>query len=171
MYCQGTGTAVYVHYFIHALFSNKLLVSLMIICYVWQFLKVLGGLLCACCPHSVMYGIKLLLWRESHRDHVDMLLSFTYQPTLAICDTPSFVAYHGNKRKRNMFYPNEGRFCYEAVNTISRQKEGTLKVSLPELDMSRLLFTSSNRDHIYAQPDHPLTHIQPLKCVWPVPWR
>jgi len=111
-------------------------------------------------------SIKFLLRGESPRDHVDMLLSFDHQPTLTVCDIPSFVARHGNKRKRNMFYPNKGRFAEENTDTISKQKEGILNVSIPELDTSRLIFTPSNTDHLYAEPDHPLTHTSNHYCAY-----
>ena len=87
-----------------------------------------------------------------------MLLSFKHQPTLTICDIPSFVANHGNKRQHDMFWPNKGRFTDTSVNNLRKLAEGHLKVSLPELDITNIMLRQTNDDHAYSIPVHPLTH-------------
>ena len=115
----------------------------------------------ACCPHGVVYGIKFLLRGESPRDHVDILLSLKFQPTVVISDIPSFIARHGNKRKQDMFWPNDGRFVEANKSNIDKFEAGTLKVSIPELDFGRILHEPICDDHAYSkQPDHPITQLR-----------
>lgn len=118
-----------------------------------------GGILCAVCPHGIVYGLKFLLRGESPRDHVDMLLSFSHMPTLSVCDIPSFVARHGNNRRPNLFSPHFGRFAAPTEQNIAKSKTGTLTVSIPELDMEHLMYRTFNQDidHPYAKKKHPLT--------------
>ena len=80
-----------------------------------------GGWLHMLCPHGVIYCIKSLLRAGSPRDHVDALLSFKYQPTVAINDMPHMVGRHGNKRPQgNMFFPFEGRIAEPTEDNVER---------------------------------------------------
>ena len=67
-----------------------------------------GGWLSGTCPHGVVYVLKFVLWAESPRDYVDVLLSMKFQPNICIIDMAHMVVAHGNKRKPNIFSPNDG---------------------------------------------------------------
>ena len=56
----------------------------------------------------VVYVLKFVLRAESPRDYVDVLLSMKFQPNSCIIDMAHMVVAHGNKRKPNMFSPNDG---------------------------------------------------------------
>ncbi|ELT91419.1 hypothetical protein CAPTEDRAFT_195355, partial [Capitella teleta] len=114
-----------------------------------------GGLLVACCPHGITYGMKFLLRGESPRDHLDLLFSFKHIPTLTICDIPGFVARHAAKRRPGLFKPNDGRFA-EASEENLKNISG-LKISIPELDFSSFFYNACERDHSYSV-GHPVTN-------------
>lgn len=105
-----------------------------------------------------MYAIKFLLRGESPRDHVDILRSFMHQPTISISDIPGFIARHGNKRYPEMFSPNDGKFIEANDVNLTKLKEGTLSVSLPQLDPKFSGGThEATLDHSYSIPEHPIT--------------
>ena len=67
-----------------------------------------GGCLSGTCPHGVVYVLKFVLCAESPRDYEDVLLSMKFQPNICIIDMAHMVVAHGNKRKPNIFSPNDG---------------------------------------------------------------
>ena len=83
------------------------------------------------CPHGVVYVLKFVLRAESPRDYVDVLLSMKFQPNICIIDMAHTVVAHGNKRKPNMFSPNDGMVSEISEENIEKALLGTLSVSLP----------------------------------------
>ena len=67
-----------------------------------------GGWLSGTCPHGVVYVLKFVLCAESPRDYVDVLLLMKFPPNICIIDMAHMVVAHGNKRKPNIFSPNDG---------------------------------------------------------------
>ena len=105
-----------------------------------------GGWLSGTCPHGVVYVIKFVLRAESPRDYVDVLLSMKFQPNICIIDMAHMVVAHGNKRKPNMFSPNDGMVSEISEENIKKVWLGTLSVSLPWLEKENASTTSVSDD-------------------------
>jgi hypothetical protein len=60
-------------------------------------------------------------------------LSFKHQPTICINDLSSLTALHGNKRKKAMFFPNDGRIDTPTEANLQAVKEGTYVKNMPFL--------------------------------------
>ena len=90
-----------------------------------------GGWLSGTCPHGVVYVLKSVLRAESLRDYVDVLLSMKFQPNICLIDMVHMVVAHENKRKLNMFLPNDGMISEISEENIEKALFGTLSVSLP----------------------------------------
>lgn len=85
------------------------------------------------CTHRIVYGFKSILRPESVRDHVDELLSLSRQPPV-ITDFAPMMSRHGNRRKNNMLYPNEGRLAETTPENIQKAKDGSFSKSIPYLN-------------------------------------
>ena len=57
-----------------------------------------------------------------------------FQPNICIIDMAHMVVAHGNKRKSNMFLPNDGMISEISEENIEKALFGTLSVSLPWLE-------------------------------------
>ncbi|XP_048254270.1 uncharacterized protein LOC124148760 [Haliotis rufescens] len=90
-----------------------------------------GGWVSASCPHRIVYAFKAILRPESVRDHVDIILSMSRQPPVIISDVAPMMSRHGNKRRKNMFSPNEGRLGEATADNIKKAKEGVFSKSIP----------------------------------------
>ena len=90
----------------------------------------------------VVYVLKFVLRAESPRDYVDVLLSMKFQPNICIIDMAHMVVAHGNKRKPNMFSPNDGMVSEISEENIEKALLGTLSVSLPWLEKENASTTS-----------------------------
>ena len=93
----------------------------------WNFYwgwEVLGIMWIFCC-----------LWNLSH-----LCLSLVYLRLLR----------HGNKRRHDMFHPNEGQFI-EAIEDNVYQARGTLSVSLPHLANFSETSEQAFHDHSYSK--------------------
>ncbi|XP_046567032.1 uncharacterized protein LOC124275490 [Haliotis rubra] len=90
-----------------------------------------GGWVSASCPHRIVYAFKSILRPESVRDHVDLLLSLSRQPPVVISDVAPMMSRHGNRRRKNMFYPNEGRLAEATAENIQKAKDGNFSKSIP----------------------------------------
>ena len=110
--------------------------------------------------------MKFLLRGESPRDHVDITLAFKHQPTLLICDIPNFVARHGNRRVKDLFWPYEGRFTDPSSENMKKQAEGTLLISLPEFKFMEKPMKIDQCDHSYGKPLHPITQSRAHFCAY-----
>ena len=97
-----------------------------------------GGWLSASCPHGVVYGLKFCLRAESPRDHIDVIMSMASQPPIVINDMPHVVARHGNRRRKGMFSPYEGRLAEPTIQNIEAAKDGRMSVRLDWLEEMQL---------------------------------
>lgn len=114
------------------------------------------------CPHGIVYAAKNLLRAESPRDHVDLLLSLRYMPTITICDIPGFVARHGNIRQPKLFHPNDGKFAPAAW--LEEHSE-TERIDLPEVDLDNFIFNQTMQDHGYGNL-HPVSRTSATYCAF-----
>lgn len=123
---------------------------------------IVGGFVSAACPHGVVYGFKSVLTAESVRDHVDILLSLRHQPTIVISDMAGMVAAHGNKRKKDMFQPNEGRLAAATEANLTRMEAEDLTVNMPQLvsSLARVHDERVKHDHGYSEVIHPVTRMR-----------
>lgn len=95
-----------------------------------------GGWVSGTCPHGVIYTLKFVLRAESPRDYVDPLLSMAHQPNIIRNDMADMLVAHGNKRKKDMFYPFNGMVA-EPTQINIQVLDGKLEVSLPWLDSGK----------------------------------
>ena len=119
-----------------------------------------GGWLSATCPHGVVYVLKFVLRAESPKDYVDVLLSMKFQPNICIIDMAHMVVAHGNKKKKNMFLPNDGMVSEISEENIEKVWLGTLSVSLPWLEKENASTTSVIDDV------HPVTGSSTHLCLF-----
>jgi len=94
-----------------------------------------GGLLCATCPHGIVYVYKCLLKAESPCDVADMLLSMKHPPNIVISDMSHLLAAHMNKRKPNFFNPYAGRVVAPTDDNVQLAHDNKLEPqNIPWLD-------------------------------------
>jgi len=124
--------------------------------------------LAALCPHGICYGIKSLLRAESVRDHIDMIMSLRYQPTVIMNDLSNLTARHGNRRNADMFSHNDGRLD-EATEDVLRQiVQRTYSKSLPFLTTGQYSVHQDVLDHPYESSDksmHPVSRTSLHYCL------
>jgi hypothetical protein len=84
-----------------------------------------------------------------------MLASLAHKPTMFVCDMPSHVAQHGNKRFPTMFSPFDGRFSAPTEDNIALAKKDELHIDIPCLDPAS--WRMHRAEHEYSKRPHPLT--------------
>lgn len=89
------------------------------------------------CPHGIIYTLKFVLWAESPRDYVHLLLSMAHQPNSIINDMAKMLVAHGNKRTKDMVYPFNGMVAEPTQINIQKALDGKQEVSLPWLDSGK----------------------------------
>ena len=120
-----------------------------------------GGWVSGTCPHGVIYTLKFVLRAESPRDYVDLLLSMAHQPNIIINDMANMLVAHGNKRKKDMFYPFNGMVAELTQINIQKALDGKLEVSLPWLDLGK-----EGNSAIQSFEVHPVLGSAPHLCLF-----
>ena len=91
---------------------------------------------------------------------MDVLLSMKFQPNICIIDMGHMVVAHKNKRKPNMFSPNDGMVSEISEKNNEKSLLGTLSVSLPWLEKENASTTSMIHDV------HPVTGSSTHLCLF-----
>jgi hypothetical protein len=118
--------------------SNHLFISCFIPVDYVIFLLTKGGIICASCPHGIVYAIKPVLRSESVRDHLDILLSLKLFPVVVVSDMASMLAAHAENRKPGIFKPFKGRLLRPTAANLAAAKERKLQCPIQGLDDSEV---------------------------------